>query len=200
MPPPSNYRLTSIIMGVVRSLPFQMRKKPETESEYAMFITKKVAFAPNVAAGLSAAVALPVSRRDGAGSQRCPDRAQASRLRLLSERRHHGQWIPKTAGAGFEFTPTLAPLEPYQRPVGGHRQSRPRRYHDRRSCRGRRRMADRRLREEDRSRRCARRAHDRPVDREADRDRRRLFRRSNSPPKISPATSAGARRASAAPT
>ena len=25
----SNYRLTSIIMGVVRSLPFQMRKKPE---------------------------------------------------------------------------------------------------------------------------------------------------------------------------
>ena len=24
------------------------------------------------------------------------------------------QWIPKTAGAGFEFTPTLAPLEPYR--------------------------------------------------------------------------------------
>jgi hypothetical protein len=24
------------------------------------------------------------------------------------------RWIPKTAGAGFEFTPTLAPLEPYR--------------------------------------------------------------------------------------
>ena len=34
------------------------------------------------------------------------------RVRLRAEWRHHDEWVPASAGAGFELSPTLRPLQP----------------------------------------------------------------------------------------
>jgi hypothetical protein len=79
-----------------------------------MFITKRSLSRRTVLKGLSVSVALPL----------LDAMAPAASAALVAPKRlgfvyfPNGaimdQWIPKTADAGFEVTPTLAPLEPYR--------------------------------------------------------------------------------------
>src|SRR6516162_7331183 len=79
-----------------------------------MFITKKSISRRTLLKGLSAAVSLPLLD----AMVPAASAAQSAPRRLGFVYFPNGaimdQWIPKTAGAGFEFTPTLAPLEPYR--------------------------------------------------------------------------------------
>ena len=79
-----------------------------------MFITKKSLARRTFLRGLSATVALPFL--DAMAPALTAATAAPKRLGFVyfPNGAIMDSWIPKTAGAGFEFTPTLAPLAPYQ--------------------------------------------------------------------------------------
>jgi hypothetical protein len=79
-----------------------------------MFITRKSISRRTLLRGLSAAVALPFL--DAMAPAAVVAKAAPKRLGFVyfPNGAIMDQWIPKTAGAGLEFTPTLAPLEPYR--------------------------------------------------------------------------------------
>jgi Protein of unknown function (DUF1552) len=63
--------------------------------------------------GLSSAVALPFLDAMAPAASAAPVAPKRLGFVYFPNGAIMDQWIPKTAGAGFEFTPTLAPLEPY---------------------------------------------------------------------------------------
>jgi Protein of unknown function (DUF1552) len=78
-----------------------------------MFITKKSLSRRTVLKGFSAAVALPFLDAMAPAASAAPVAPKRLGFVYFPNGAIMDQWIPKTAGAGFEFTPTLAPLEPY---------------------------------------------------------------------------------------
>ena len=79
-----------------------------------MFITKKSLSRRTLLKGFSATLALPLL--DAMAPAACAAPIAPKRLGFVyfPNGAIMDQWIPKTAGAGFEFTPTLTPLEPYR--------------------------------------------------------------------------------------
>jgi hypothetical protein len=78
-----------------------------------MFITRKSLSRRTVLKGFSAAVALPFLDAMAPAASAAPVAPKRLGFVYFPNGAIMDQWIPKTAGAGFEFTPTLAPLEPY---------------------------------------------------------------------------------------
>ncbi len=78
-----------------------------------MFITRKSLSRRTVLKGFSAAVALPFLDAMAPAASAAPIAPKRLGFVYFPNGAIMDQWIPKTAGAGFEFTPTLAPLEPY---------------------------------------------------------------------------------------
>ena len=177
-----DYRFSSLVLGIVKSAPFQMRMKATEPSsrhrstgEHSCSSQRSRCRPPDVPARHGRDARAAVARRDGARrctalAQTAGEPARCARLRLLPERRRHGQWMPAQRAASFEFTPILKPLEPF-------RESADRRQQPARAAGttigdhavSGRRLAERRLREADRGRGHPRRRHDRSDRREADR-------------------------------
>ena len=102
------------------------------------------------------------------------------------------QWSPSTAGADFEFTPILKPLEPFRDSAGRRQQpdARAARRRRRRPRGQRRRLAERRAGEADRGRGRPARARRSIRSSPGRSGRTRRSRRSSWRPRTSPATSA----------
>src|SRR5271156_2562194 len=79
-----------------------------------MFITRKSISRRTLLRGFSAAVALPFLDAMAPAAVAAPVAPKRLGFVYFPNGAIMDQWIPKTAGAGFEFTPTLAPLEPYR--------------------------------------------------------------------------------------
>jgi hypothetical protein len=78
-----------------------------------MFITKKSLSRRTLFKGISATVALPFLDAMAPAAAAAPSAPKRLGFVYFPNGAIMDQWIPKTAGAGFAFTPTLAPLEPY---------------------------------------------------------------------------------------
>ncbi len=123
----TNYSFASIVLGVVKSAPFQMRKSQEelakpgvTNSGAAIGSKEEIAddvsdqsgaAPPDVFAGMGATLALPfldamAPALSAKGAKFTP------RLGFVYTPNGfiQDQWIPTTLGAGYELTPTLKPL------------------------------------------------------------------------------------------
>lgn len=79
-----------------------------------MFLTKKSLSRRTVLRGVSAAVALPFLDAMAPAAAAAPLAPKRLGFVYFPNGAIMDQWIPKTAGADFAFTPTLAPLEPYR--------------------------------------------------------------------------------------
>ena len=120
-----NYRFSSIVMGIVKSAPFQMRKAPSrlkptwTAEDVAMFITKKHLSRRTFLRGAGVAVGLPLLDAMIPALTALAQTAAAPKPRMGFIYLPHGaimeQWTPAAEGAGFELTPILKPLAPFQK-------------------------------------------------------------------------------------
>ena len=128
----NNYRFSSLILGIVESTPFQMRRSQEPrqrarnicrsdikEAEPAMIITKKHLPRRTFLRGLmGTAIALPLLDSMIPALTAATKTAASPKTRLGFVYVPHGavmdKWTPATEGAGFEFTPILKPLEPFR--------------------------------------------------------------------------------------
>ena len=127
----NNYRFSSLILGIVESTPFQMRRSQEPrlcacnicsrhqEAEPAMIITKKHLPRRTFLRGvMGSAVALPLLDSMVPALTAATKTAASPKTRLGFIYVPHGavmdKWTPATEGAGFEFTPILKPLEPFR--------------------------------------------------------------------------------------
>ena len=120
-----NYRFSSLVMGIVKSAPFQMRKVPDADyprrpqhrrPETDMFPTKTSIPSKFLAAQVSRRT--PVPRRDGpgldgAGADGAPEAAHG--IHVSAARRDHGALDAGAEGKGFELTPILKPFEPFKK-------------------------------------------------------------------------------------
>jgi hypothetical protein len=79
-----------------------------------MFIAGKSLSRRALLKGISAAVALPFLDAMAPAATAAPASPKRLGFVYFPNGAIMDQWIPKTTGAGFEFTPTLAPLEPYR--------------------------------------------------------------------------------------
>jgi hypothetical protein len=79
-----------------------------------MFITKKSLARRTFLRGASVVVALPFLDAMAPALSAAPAAPKRLGFVYFPNGAIMDNWIPKTAGAGFEFTPTLAPLAPYQ--------------------------------------------------------------------------------------
>ena len=149
-----DYQFSADHMAVVESIPFQMRRTPDR-----MIITKKALDRRTFLRGLGRRWPCRCSMR--CSRVRCyPQYAAAGAQSFGFVYVPNGiimdDWTPATEGAGFEFTPTLKPLEPFRDAAGAHRAGAD---NGRRSAtvpaimRARARRSDRRASEEDRRRR-----------------------------------------------
>lgn len=78
------------------------------------FMTRKALSRRTVLRGLSAGVALPFLDAMAPALTAATPAPKRLGFVYFPNGAIMDQWIPKTEGAGFEFTPTLAPLEPYK--------------------------------------------------------------------------------------
>lgn len=79
-----------------------------------MFITKKSLSRRALLKSASAVLALPFLDAMAPAAAAAPAAPKRLGFVYFPNGAMMDQWIPKTAGSGFEFTPTLAPLEPYK--------------------------------------------------------------------------------------
>ncbi|HEY4361346.1 MAG TPA: DUF1552 domain-containing protein [Bryobacteraceae bacterium] len=79
-----------------------------------MFITKKSLSRRTLLKGISTAIALPVLDAMAPAASAAPSAPKRLGFVYFPNGAIMDRWIPKTTGASFEFTPTLAPLEPYR--------------------------------------------------------------------------------------
>jgi hypothetical protein len=79
-----------------------------------MFLTKKSLSRRTLLKGVSAAVALPFLDAMSPAASAAPAMPKRLGFVYFPNGAIMDQWIPKTAGAGFEFTSTLKPLEAYK--------------------------------------------------------------------------------------
>jgi hypothetical protein len=79
-----------------------------------MFITKQSLSRRTLLRGISATVALPFLDAMVPAASAAPIVPKRLGFVYIPNGAIMDQWIPKTAGADFEFTPTLTPLEPYR--------------------------------------------------------------------------------------
>ena len=179
--------------AVVRRRSFNRRRG----TERAMFITKTSLPRRTFLRGVGATVALPLldamvpALRDGADGRGPPRRSEPSTCRTVRSWR---SWTPAAAGHGFELSPILKPLEPFENQLTViSNLSAPAAEAAMHAARGLRWLSGaipKQTEAEDV------RARHRPSTRSwrSRSDRRRRCRRSSSPPRTSPATSAAARR------
>ena len=110
-----HYRFSSLVAGIVKSAPFQMRM---TQGDAVMFITKKHCPAARSSQQCRRDDRPAVSRRDGAGADAAGQTAASAdaalRLHLRAARSIMKDWTPAQEGAGFEFSPILKPLERFR--------------------------------------------------------------------------------------
>ena len=121
----SDYRFSAIVLGIVRSTPFQMRQRagtgigaPGRWSSLVMFLAKKKLNRRALLRGAGAAIALPLL------DAMIPAFAPRAWAASLTPRRFgvtyfpNGhimqEFTPATVGTGFAFTPILKPLEPFR--------------------------------------------------------------------------------------
>ena len=122
-----DYRWSSLILGIVKSAPFQMRTAgasgpgdsellPEGKEDWTMFVTKKAISRRTVLRGVGTAVALPLL--DAMIPAFAPAAATKPVRRFGVVYHPNGiiydQWLPKGVGADFELSPTLKGLEPFK--------------------------------------------------------------------------------------
>ena len=137
-----NYRFSSLVLGVVKSPAFQMRTKagpvpvaavrrPPADSRSAGSLNREDAAAMNVRklqlprrtfpAGMGATVALPLLDAMVPSFTALAKTAANPQRRFGAVYIPHGaimeRYTPKQAGAGFDFTPILKPLEPFKENV-----------------------------------------------------------------------------------
>jgi hypothetical protein len=123
-----DYRLASIITGIVNSVPFQMRTTLEpadtanrgSEGAVAMFITKKHLSRRTFLQGtFGAAVALPFLDAMVPALTAQTRSAVATPFRFGAIYMPNGvfpdTWHPDEVGAGFTFKPVMQPLEPFRK-------------------------------------------------------------------------------------
>src|SRR5579885_3688173 len=79
-----------------------------------MFLTKKHLPRRTFLRGLSATVALPFLEAMSPALKAAAPSPKRLGFVYFPNGAIMDQWIPKTDGTGFEFPPTLAPLEPYR--------------------------------------------------------------------------------------
>jgi len=79
-----------------------------------MFIRKSSLARRTFLRGLSATVALPFLDAMAPALTAAPVAPKRLGFVYFPNGAIMDNWIPKTTGAGFEFTPTLAPLAPYR--------------------------------------------------------------------------------------
>ena len=127
------YRFSSIVLGIVKSAPFQMKRAPRPEGTLAvrtawslepvarspiMFITRKHLDRRTFLQGLGVGLALPLLDAMVPARTLLAQTAAAGRSRLGFVYVPHGavmdKWTPAATGAGFEFTPILKPLEAFR--------------------------------------------------------------------------------------
>ena len=119
-----DYRFSSIVLGIVRSVPFQMRMQAgwplsTTTRGGHMFISKVSLPRRTFLRGLGTAIALPfldamVPALHAAGQRRRRAAACASVRSTSPTAPSSSSGSRRTIGAGFEFTPILKPLEPFK--------------------------------------------------------------------------------------
>ena len=128
-----DYRFSSIVMGIVKSTPFQMKLKAPAATEAfrsrveavralrhsaTMFISKKHLARRTFLRGMGTALALPLLDAMVPARTLLAKTAANPTSRLGFVYLPHGaimdKWTPGTEGAGFEFTPILKPLEPFR--------------------------------------------------------------------------------------
>ena len=123
--PREDYRFSSLVRGIVSSVPFQMTAGHERSPDgpgstegTPMYIYEGIARpSTDVPERRGRRTGAAVARRDGAGLTPGADRARPQlprRLRLHPARRDHERVDAGDRGAGFEFTPILKPLEPFR--------------------------------------------------------------------------------------
>ncbi|MEI9812775.1 MAG: DUF1552 domain-containing protein [Acidobacteriota bacterium] len=78
------------------------------------FVTKKALSRRTILRGASAAIALPFLDSMAPALSAAPTAPKRLGFVYFPNGMITDQWIPKTTGAGFEFTPTLKPLEAYK--------------------------------------------------------------------------------------
>ena len=120
-----NYKWSVLVMGIVKSAPFQMKKATQvqavSESETdggEMFVTKKHLPRRTFLKGVGVSLALPLLDSMIPARTLLAQTAGKPLPRLGFVYVPHGaimdKWTPATEGAGFEFTPILKPLEPFR--------------------------------------------------------------------------------------
>ncbi len=115
----ANYRFTSIVIGIVRSTPFQMRA-PAADSKMRDGDRSKCSLAGKslnrrtALRGLGAAVALPFMDAMAPALKAAPVAPVRFGISYFPNGLIMQQFTPATVGAGFEFTPILKPLEPFK--------------------------------------------------------------------------------------
>ena len=138
--PRNDYRFSSLVLGIVNSVPFQMRmaQEPAITARHGrhashrdaglsctdpvsmrhMFITKLSLPRRTFLRGMGATVALPLLEAMvpalTAPAKTAGDPPPRFGAVYMPNGAIMDQWIPETAGAGFEFTPILKPLEPFR--------------------------------------------------------------------------------------
>ena len=92
MRPRNDYRFSSLVLGIVKSAPFQMRVKNRQEDP--MFITKKSSFPPHVPSRHGRHDRVAVARLDGAGADAARadggESEEPADVHLHPARRHDG--------------------------------------------------------------------------------------------------------------
>ena len=110
----NDYRFSAIVLGIVKSAPFQMKMKPadsraasgsSRKQEAMTFITKKHLPRRTFLRGAGVAIALPLARFHGSRADAArTDRGESqepSRMHLCAARRDHGQMDARDRGQGL---------------------------------------------------------------------------------------------------
>ena len=111
------YRFSSLVLGIVKSTPFQMRTKAEQEKPMT-FITKRHLSRRTFLHGMGVSMALPLLDSMIPAQTALRLTAATPRNRFACVYVPHGatmdKWTPATEGSGFAFTEILKPLEPFR--------------------------------------------------------------------------------------
>ena len=120
----SDYRWSSLVLGIVQSVPFQMRAAPSVPSVVAERQARsdshvhyeEVVVAENDSAGLWRHARTAAARCHGAGMSAAATRAASRRLAVVyvPNGMTMQYWTPKGEGTTFELSPILEPLAPYR--------------------------------------------------------------------------------------
>ena len=123
-----DYRLSSIVSGIVTSDAFRMQALPHRQEGLTMFLTKRHLSRRTVLRGAGVTLALPLLDAMIPAATALAQTAAKPKLRMgffyiphgaIMGNTSHGpqmdRWTPSGSGADFKLSPILAPLEAHKK-------------------------------------------------------------------------------------